>query len=221
MSVGEYWHICVKDNERVDQSAAEGTNKLQPKFMSFARARELVRTKILNQWRIEAENDPEYRGKQWFDIHGGQRQYTLSKSEGPKVVFKRGRHIITIPNEQKWPLGIGDKSKTNFFIKHFGKRQKEMARHVRFWTGHMPCGAFRERFHLEGYTHCWYCKAYEDREVLETRDHILFECRGWGRAFTDYHIIYEETDITPTGPIDQDGHFDKTPQFCWLSDQET
>ena len=64
-------HVGVKDNERVDKSAAEGTNKLQPKFMSFARARELVRTKILNEWRIKAETDPEYRGKQWFDIHGG------------------------------------------------------------------------------------------------------------------------------------------------------
>ena len=52
------------------------------------------------------------------------------------------------------------------------------------------------------------------------RSHILFECRGWGRAFTDYHIVYEETNITPAGPIDNDGSFDKTPQFRWLSDQE-
>ena len=158
----------------------------------------------------------------------GLRDYRGYRKRIPKLSSDRrvsarvplDGHIITISNEQKWPLGIGDKSKTNFFIKHFGKRQKEMARHVRFWTGHMPCGAFRERFHLDGYAHCWYCKAYEDCEVLETRDHILFECRGWGRAFTDHHIVYEETDITPLGPIDKDGHFDKTPQFRWLSDQE-
>ena len=144
--------------------------------------------------------NPDYRGKRRFDYRGGDRQYALSKSEGPKVVFKRGRHIITIPNEQKWPLGVGDKSKTAFFIKHFGRRQKEMARHVRFWTGHMPCRAFRERFHLEGHIYCWYCKAYEGTEVLETRDHVLLECRGWGRAFTDYHIVYKETDVVPGGP---------------------
>ena len=53
-------HVGVKDNEQVDQSAAEGTNKLQPKFISFARAKECIKTKILNEWRIKAENDPEY-----------------------------------------------------------------------------------------------------------------------------------------------------------------
>jgi hypothetical protein len=63
----------------------------------------------------------------------------------------------------------------NVFLKLLGMDTQLFARVARFVTGHMPCGAFRERFHLEGHHECWCGKA------LETCYHILYECPLWIR----------------------------------------
>ena len=52
-------HVGVKDNEWVDKEANSGAGKRQPKFTSFARAQELTRNRILDQWRAKAENNPD------------------------------------------------------------------------------------------------------------------------------------------------------------------
>lgn len=72
--------------------------------------------------------------------------------------------------------------KTNYFVSGFGQSAKAMARYMRFWVGHFPYGAFRARFNLEGKTLCTYCGLFEpegQNVVIETRDHILYECKGW------------------------------------------
>ena len=66
-----------------------------------------------------------------------------------------------------------------------------MARFVRFWTGHFPHGAYRQRFRLPGRTACW-CG-----HNPESRRHILFECPLWIRRLGEP----TETRITLPRPI--------------------
>lgn len=49
---------------------------------------------------------------------------------------------------------------------------------ARLLSGHFPHRAFWLRFNLDGYQQCWYCK------TLETRDHILYQCKLWSRGFS-------------------------------------
>ena len=58
---------------------------------------------------------------------------------------------------------------------HVGDSNRRMARVCRVLSGHAPYGAFRERFHLEGLTHCMFC----GYDVPETRKHVLEDCRIW------------------------------------------
>lgn len=69
-------------------------------------------------------------------------------------------------------------SATNWYLKNMGQHPREFARYVRFASGHFPCGAYRERFHLPGPSLCWWCKT-----VLDSRDHIMYDCPAWVRAF--------------------------------------
>lgn len=39
---------------------------------------------------------------------------------------------------------------TNWFLSNLGKQTHAFARYTRFVTGHFPCGAYRQRFHLPG-----------------------------------------------------------------------
>ena len=70
-------------------------------------------------------------------------------------------------------------TKKNWFFnpnKQFdhGDKTKATARLVRTLTGHAPIGAFKERFNLEGPQKCHAC----NKNVTETRNHIVFECSG-------------------------------------------
>jgi hypothetical protein len=63
----------------------------------------------------------------------------------------------------------------NIFLKLLGRDTQLFARTVRFISGHMPCGAFRERFNLDRHRQCW-CGA-----AVESREHVLDECPLWIR----------------------------------------
>lgn len=67
---------------------------------------------------------------------------------------------------------------SNWFLSNMGMHTHAFARYTRFVTGHFPCGAYRQRFHLPGPTLCWWCKT-----DIESRDHILFFCKGWSRLY--------------------------------------
>jgi ribonuclease HI len=64
----------------------------------------------------------------------------------------------------------------NWFLRRAGQDTGQFARLVRFVSGHFPHGEFRERFNLEGNRRCLCGKA-----VVETRDHIWFDCELWIR----------------------------------------
>lgn len=59
-----------------------------------------------------------------------------------------------------------------------GRFPRELARFVRLSSGHAPCGAYRARFRIDGCANCWWCGDAE-----ETRDHVLFHCPAWSRAY--------------------------------------
>lgn len=83
---------------------------------------------------------------------------------GQQTFLKQGKGMITHTSK-------------NWYIKNMGHRPRELARNVRFTTGHFPCGAFRTRFHIPGPTSCWWCK-----DTPDTREHALHQCPGWSRA---------------------------------------
>jgi hypothetical protein len=84
----------------------------------------------------------------------------------------RGTQSLIRPDEFKMCLHIYS---NNIYLKLLGTDTHLFVRVARFVSGHMPCGAFRERFHLEGHSQCW-CGA-----AIETREHILYECPLWIR----------------------------------------
>jgi ribonuclease HI len=97
--------------------------------------------------------------------------YTAWTAEMQNVHY-RGRHNL-IPSEE-FRL-CKHTYRDNVFLKLLGQDTQLFARTVCFISGHMPCGAFRERFNLEGHRQCW-CGA-----AVESREHILDECPLWIR----------------------------------------
>lgn len=108
----------------------------------------------------------------------------------------RARQEVSQSAHEQWKTDLGDRkikgrqsllrpnldtvtfNSANWFMRHLGKHPRELARFTRMTSGHLPCGAYRARFHLPGPSLCWWCK-----DVVETRDHILFQCPAWSRCY--------------------------------------
>ena len=62
-----------------------------------------------------------------------------------------------------------------------GERRKATAKLVRLLTNHAPIGEFRDRFNLDGPRVCHACEL----KVLDTREHMVYECNGWTHGLWD------------------------------------
>lgn len=106
------------------------------------------------------------KAKQIVTEQAVQRWLTQTKNRaymGQQTLLEHEEGMITHTNK-------------NWFIQRMGHRPRELARNVRFSSGHFPCGTFRERFKLPGPTKCWWCINKQD-----SRDHALQYCPGWSR----------------------------------------
>lgn len=146
-------HVGITLNEKVDELAKERAELIQPDVESYSMIKERITKFEVDLWRQRMKESKKYK------------RYGLLDGDNPKTLSQI-KH-----------------TSDNWFIKHSGGKNREMGRMVRLISGHAPIGAYQTWFNLPGPTSCWYCWHSEGKQVLETQDHILYECKGWGRGY--------------------------------------
>ena len=167
-------HVGIQQNEAIDAMAKEAAEMAQPRRTTFSVARENLEATALRKWHT-LMRDTGYSG-----------HHSLIKSdEHVRVKAKAKQHW--------WIRSIGGASA----IKNTGQA-RIYARATRLISGHMPIGEYRQRFHLEGRTHCVCGKP-------DTREHMLNDCPIWIRPWRPIAplTLQEQEFLEGTDPIDR------------------
>ena len=84
-------HLDIEMNERVDKAAKEGSKKLQPKYTSFAYARQISSQKAETVWCTQCMLKPEYTGHSWFRINKSIKVMSNRHPDKPIIDVHDGR----------------------------------------------------------------------------------------------------------------------------------
>ena len=154
-------HVGIELNEKVDKLAKKGARtRKHPNKTSLAFAQQLNKQAQLDNWR-QLMSSRKYRGK------------GLPQGKSQAEVHELNTELTAIKHSAKsWFLRKGHDNTS-------GDKPRNLARLVRFLTNHAPIGSYRERFNKEGQQICMAC----DKKVMETRDHMVYECPGWTHGF--------------------------------------
>ena len=120
-------------------------------------------------------------------------------------------------------IKLHHKFKRHSTFQQLGTNHRQYARLVRILTKHFPCGEFRTRFNKDGPI---YCSCFSVRQtnnsrkgVLETRNHILYECPLWIRPneWKRYNHVPDNVHDKMWPPNNQDINLEQLIEFLRLN----